>query len=171
MSSSSFFLSIAQQAQCVAEHLLSRHLTVTTAESCTGGGVAYALTGVAGSSRWFERSVVTYSNTAKQEMLLVPETVLVEHGAVSEAVVRAMAEGALCAARAHVAVALSGIAGPDGGTADKPVGLVWIAWSRQLPGEETPVTIARSCQFAGDRILVREQAILTALQGICDFIQ
>ncbi len=155
----------------LTEFLLQHARTVTCAESCTGGLLAAEFTRTSGSSAWFDMGFVTYSNTAKQEMLLVPETVLAEHGAVSEAVARAMAEGALRAARAHVAVALSGIAGPDGGTADKPVGLVWIAWSRQLPGEETPVTIARSCQFAGDRILVREQAILTALQGICDFIQ
>lgn len=171
MSSSTLSLQITRLATEVGERLLPRALTVTTAESCTGGGVSYALTAIAGSSRWFERSFVTYSNAAKQEMLQVDGELLVHHGAVSEPVVQAMASGALQAARASIAVAISGIAGPDGGTADKPVGLVWMAWAKQLPGETTPQIVSRACHFAGDREQVREQAILTALQGICDFIQ
>src|SRR3990170_6882256 len=109
--------------------LLKAHgLMLATAESCTGGGVAQAITDVAGSSAWFERGFVTYSNLAKQQMLGVSEATLKQYGAVSEAVVREMVAGALKNSTAQVALAVSGIAGPDGGTADKPVGTVWFAW-------------------------------------------
>ena len=112
----------------VGETLKSHGLMLATAESCTGGGVAQAITEVAGSSAWFERGFVTYSNLSKQQMLGVRETTLRQHGAVSEMTVREMVEGALQHSTAQVALAVSGIAGPDGGTAEKPVGTVWFAW-------------------------------------------
>lgn len=136
----------------LARRLLARGLTVATAESCTGGGLAASLTDLAGSSRWFERGWVTYSNAAKRDDLGVAEATLAAQGAVSEAVVREMAEGALRRSGAALAVAISGIAGPDGGTPDKPVGLVWFglaqagqatrAWARQLPGDRAAVRAA-----------------------------
>lgn len=138
--------------------LLSRkNLTISCAESCTGGGIASAITDVAGSSAWFERGFVTYSNVAKQQMLAVPEELLDNHGAVSRQVVEAMAQGALIAAKAGVAVATSGIAGPGGGTADKPVGTVWFAWAWDNKVE------SRCCVFDGDRIEIRHQAVTLAL--------
>ena len=112
----------------VGEALKAHGLMLATAESCTGGGVAQAITEVAGSSAWFERGFVTYSNLSKQQMLGVRESTLMQHGAVSEMTVREMVEGALKHSNAQVALAVSGIAGPDGGTPDKPVGTVWFAW-------------------------------------------
>ncbi len=108
--------------------LKSHGMMLATAESCTGGGVAQAITEVAGSSAWFERGFVTYSNLSKQQMLGVRESTLKQHGAVSEMTVREMVAGALQHSSAQVALAVSGIAGPDGGTAEKPVGTVWFAW-------------------------------------------
>lgn len=134
-------------------------LMVATAESCTGGLVAAALTAVAGSSDVVERGFVTYSNHAKAEMLGVPMALIDTHGAVSEPVARAMAEGALAHSRAHLAVAITGIAGPGGGSAEKPVGLVHFAAARR----DAP-TLARHHVFAGDRDGVRAQAVRTALE-------
>ncbi|MGE5516672.1 MAG: CinA family protein [Bacteroidota bacterium] len=155
----------------VLELCRSRGLMLATAESCTGGLVAAALTAVPGSSAVVERGFVTYSNDAKAEMLGVPMAMIDHHGAVSEPVARAMAEGALAHSRAHIAVAITGIAGPDGGSADKPVGLVHFAAAHSLGA-----TIARRHVFAGDRDAVRAQAVATALalleeiagQAICD---
>lgn len=147
--------------------LLAAGWVVTTAESCTGGGVAAAITAIPGSSAWFDCGYVTYSNQAKQQMLGVPAALLEAQGAVSEPVVLAMAAGAVQRSGAHIGVALSGIAGPDGGTPDKPVGTVWIAWYRR--SDET--SLAHCFQFSGDREQVREQAVLAALQGICKLIQ
>ena len=140
--------------------LLEKSATVTSAESCTGGGVAQAITAIAGSSGWFNRSFVTYANSAKQEMLGVDRAVLEEHGAVSEPVVISMALGAAQRAEADYAVAISGIAGPDGGTEDKPVGTVWFAW-RSPDG-----VIARKHLLSGDRLSVREQAVKISLQEL-----
>jgi nicotinamide-nucleotide amidase len=136
----------------LARRLRARGLTVATAESCTGGSLAAALTDLAGSSHWFERGWVTYSNAAKRDELGVAEATLAAQGAVSEAVVREMAEGALRRSGASVAVAISGIAGPDGGTADKPVGHVCFGlaaagratctWTLQLPGDRAAVRAA-----------------------------
>lgn len=137
------------------------HLTLATAESCTGGWVARVATAVPGSSNWFERGFVTYSNAAKTEMLDVSADILARHGAVSEPAVRAMAEGALARSRAQVAVAITGIAGPTGGTPDKPVGTVWFAWSRS--GQATR---AQRRRFEGDRDAVRRQAVAVALDGV-----
>lgn len=135
-----------------------RGLMIATAESCTGGLVAAALTAIPGSSAVIERGFVTYSNEAKAEMLGVPMALIDSHGAVSEAVARAMAEGALARSRADLAVSITGIAGPDGGSADKPVGLVHFAAARH-----DGTTLARHHVFGGDRDAVRAQAVSTAL--------
>ena len=145
--------------------LKSHGLMLATAESCTGGGVAHAITEVAGSSAWFERGFVTYSNLSKQQMLGVRETTLIQYGAVSEMTVREMVAGALLHSSAQVALAVSGIAGPDGGTADKPVGTVWFAWG--LKGGETR---AQRFQLDGNRAEVRAQSVDIALQGIAKLL-
>ena len=146
--------------------LLNSHgLLLATAESCTGGGVAQAITEMAGSSAWFERGFVTYSNLSKQQMLGVREATLQQHGAVSELTVREMVSGALQHSNAQVALAVSGIAGPDGGTADKPVGLVWFAW-----GIKHGETHAQRHQLSGNRAEVRAQAVSIALQGIINLL-
>ncbi|WP_426417371.1 nicotinamide-nucleotide amidohydrolase family protein [Aestuariirhabdus sp. LZHN29] len=134
---------------------------LATAESCTGGGIACAITEVAGSSAWFDAGFVTYSNAAKRAMLGVREETLQRFGAVSEAVVLEMVAGALERSVASVAVSVSGVAGPAGGSEDKPVGTVWIAW--QLRGQ---AGVARLCAFSGDRRSVREQAVIAALEGV-----
>ncbi|GAA3541012.1 nicotinamide-nucleotide amidohydrolase family protein [Zobellella aerophila] len=152
---------LIQLAQSLGRALFARGLLATTAESCTGGGVAYALTEIAGSSAWFDRSFVTYSNAAKTEMLGVPAGLIAEQGAVSEAVVMAMAKGACTHSNAQLSVAISGIAGPDGGTPDKPVGTVWLAWYLQ---PEDKIT-SRCLTLAGDRARIRSQAIAAALEG------
>lgn len=134
---------------------------LTTAESCTGGWVAQSITAIAGSSAWFDRGFVTYSNGAKQDMLGVPESTLNRHGAVSEATARAMAQGAIAHSRADWALAITGVAGPTGGSAEKPVGTVCFAWAQRDAGCE-----AQTCRFAGDRASVREQAVHHALRGL-----
>jgi nicotinamide-nucleotide amidase len=149
----------------VGNHLRERGILLTTAESCTGGWVAQIVTSIPGSSAWFERGFVTYSDLAKQEMLGVRAETLATHGAVSEEVVREMAEGALARSQASVSVAISGVAGPDGGSPRKPVGTVWLAWA--VRGGETR---ARSTHYAGDREMVRQQAVMAALQGIIDAV-
>jgi nicotinamide-nucleotide amidase len=143
--------------------LKSRGLMLATAESCTGGGVAEAVTEIPGSSEWFERGFITYANQAKVEMLDVREETLRLHGAVSEAVVREMAEGALRHSHAHIALAVSGIAGPGGGTPEKPVGTVFLAWSLR-DGE----TRARRVQLTGSRAEIREQSVRIALEGLLE---
>ena len=140
-------------------------LLVATAESCTGGGVAEAITRIAGSSAWFDRAFVTYANEAKTELLGVPSDSIARHGAVSEAVAVAMAEGALARSAARVAVAITGVAGPGGGSAGKPVGTVWFAWAAR--GQATQ---ARRLQLGGGRAQVRRQAVAVALQGLVDLI-
>lgn len=132
-----------------------------TAESCTGGGIAHAITSISGSSEWFERGFVTYSNQAKMDLLGVPDNMITEHGAVSEATAKAMAEGALKNSLAGFSVSVTGIAGPDGGSKAKPVGTVWIAWAGGLLPTE-----ATCYQFEGDREAVREQTIFQALSGL-----
>jgi nicotinamide-nucleotide amidase len=145
--------------------LKSHGLMLATAESCTGGGVAQAITEVAGSSVWFERGFITYSNLSKQQMLGVRETTLRQHGAVSEMTVREMVAGALENSAAQAALAVSGIAGPDGGTADKPVGTVWFAW-----GMKSGETHAQRYYFVGNRAEVRAQAVRIALQGVINLL-
>jgi nicotinamide-nucleotide amidase len=149
----------------VGELLKAHGLMLVTAESCTGGGVAQAITEISGSSGWFERGFVTYTNTAKVEMLGVQQTTLDAHGAVSEATVREMAEGALRHSRADVSLAVSGIAGPTGGTPEKPVGTVWFAWSLR-DGD----THAQLHQLSGNRAEIRTQAVRIALQGVLDLL-
>jgi nicotinamide-nucleotide amidase len=142
----------------LADALRARGERLATAESCTGGLIAAACTSIAGSSDWFERGFVTYSNEAKVEMLGVDVDLIARHGAVSEEVVRAMAQGALSRSRATWSIAVSGVAGPGGGTAAKPVGLVWIAWAG-------PQGLARaeSRTWPGDRSAVRVASVARAL--------
>lgn len=135
--------------------------TLALAESCTGGGAAAAVTEIAGSSRWFDRGFVTYSNAAKIEMLDVAQAILDAHGAVSEATVQAMARGALRHSNADIAAAISGIAGPDGGTPEKPVGTVCFAWALKSGGVSS---VTR--HFSGNRAEVRQLSVMTALQGL-----
>ena len=148
-------------AERVGMALLERGKWLAVAESCTGGWVAQALTAITGSSAWFDRGFVTYSNAAKTDMLAVPHTTLERHGAVSEATARAMAQGTLAYSRADWALAITGIAGPSGGTPDKPVGTVCFAWAERDGGCE-----AQTCRFDGDRAAVREQSVAHALSGL-----
>ena len=150
----------------MAGRLLGRSRQLVTAESCTGGWIAKACTDRPGSSRWYRGGVVAYSNELKVAMLGVRPRTLEEHGAVSEAVVREMAAGALQWLGGDVAVSVSGVAGPDGGTPDKPVGTVWLAWAER--GDSGIETRAALCRFAGDRDRVRRQAVLAALQGLLE---
>lgn len=151
----------------LADALRARGQLIATAESCTGGLIAGACTDLAGSSDWFERGVVSYSNAAKTELLGVPAALIDAHGAVSEPVALAMAAGVLQRSHAHRAVAVTGVAGPGGGTATKPVGLVWLAWARR--GADGVVTTRAQAQhFAGDRAAVRRATIACALQGLLD---
>ncbi len=145
----------------VGEALLARKSMLACAESCTGGWVSEVVTATAGSSQWFERGFVTYSNAAKQEMLGVKADTLRQDGAVSEAVVREMAAGALRRSHAQAALAISGVAGPAGGSPGKPVGTVCFAWVLQ-GGEPTAETL----HFSGDRKAVRRQSVVYALQGL-----
>lgn len=140
-------------------------LMLATAESCTGGGVAQAVTAVAGSSGWFERGFVTYSNLAKQELLGVQPRTLELHGAVSGEVAREMAAGALARSAAQVSLAVTGVAGPEGGSEAKPVGTVWLAWAR-----EGAPPHARRRHYAGDRAAVRAQSVRDALLGVLELL-
>ncbi|WP_110643536.1 CinA family protein [Salinicola sp. CPA57] len=141
---------------------LARGVRVTAAESCTGGGVASAITAIAGSSAYFETGYVTYANTSKQRLLGVSRATLDAHGAVSEATVREMVVGACRDSGAELGVSVSGVAGPDGGTPDKPVGTVWFAWGNERH--------QRVCchHLPGDRQGVREQAVSVALAGLIE---
>jgi len=139
---------------------------LVTAESCTGGGIAEAVTAISGSSEWFDRGFVTYSNEAKTEMLRVSPTTLASHGAVSEETAREMALGALAASPGTVSVSVTGIAGPTGGSRAKPVGTVCFAWARS--GEAVPRSETR--RFAGDRESVRRQSVVRALQGLNEML-
>lgn len=149
----------------LAAALRSRGWCMATAESCTGGLIAAACTAVAGSSDWFERGFVTYSNAAKCEVLGVPAALIAEHGAVSEAVARAMALGAIDRSQAQLSVAVTGIAGPGGATPGKPVGTVWLAVASRNPSPATrEVRVStRRLQIDGDRAAVREQTVMQAL--------
>lgn len=149
------FSSAASLHACLSAHFCAWRLV--TAESCTGGGLAYQLTSVPGSSRWFERGFVTYSNEAKQELLGVSSVTLARFGAVSKEVALEMAEGALCHSHANLALAITGVAGPDGGSPEKPVGTVWFGVASR--GHSSAV-----CRwFSGDRTLIRQQAIEYAI--------
>ena len=151
---------LAALVETLATRLIARDARIATAESCTGGWLAKCLTDRPGSSAWFEYGFVTYGNAAKGAMLGVGEGTLAAHGAVSVEVAEQMAIGARLASSAEIAVAITGIAGPDGGTADKPVGTVWLAWAG--PG---PVLVAEQRRFEGDRDAIRRQSVAAALQG------
>lgn len=138
---------------------------LATAESCTGGLVAAAITDVSGSSGWFERGFVTYSNEAKTTMVGVPAKLIRDHGAVSEEVARAMAEGALLNSRAQVSLAITGVAGPGGGTPEKPVGMVCFGWSNRI------TTHTETQRFKGDRAQIRRQAAEHAMRGLLELIR
>lgn len=148
----------------LAAQLQQRQWMLVTAESCTGGLIAGACTDLSGSSNWFERGFVSYSNTAKNELLGVETALLKQHGAVSEEVARAMAAGALARSRAQVAVAVTGVAGPTGGTPDKPVGLVWFGFA--LPGQ----VLTEKMNFPGDRAAVRAATVTHALQRLNELL-
>lgn len=152
-------------SRLLADSLLKNDLKLTTAESCTGGMISAACTDLAGSSDWFERGFVTYSNEAKTELLGVDAGLLEAHGAVSEPVARAMAFGAIRHSKAQVSIAVTGIAGPAGGSAAKPVGTVWFGFSVQgsLHSEMQ--------RFAGDRAAVRQQTMVHALQRVVALLQ
>jgi len=155
---------VNELAQKLGAALEAQGKKIATAESCTGGWVAMALTAIPGSSGWFERGYVTYSNAAKREDLGVAEETLRRHGAVSEEVAREMAAGALERARAQVALAITGVAGPSGGTKDKPVGLVCFAWA--LGSKIT----SQTRRFDGDRESVRRQSVLHALERVLELL-
>lgn len=153
-------------ANKVADALQQQSLSLATAESCTGGWVAQVLTAIAGSSVWFDRGFVTYSNQAKQDMLALPAETLRDYGAVSEETAGEMAVGALIHSHADVTLAITGIAGPTGGSPDKPVGTVCFAWCRYgFP----PRNVTE--HFSGDRESVRRQAVARALEGVLDLLQ
>lgn len=151
--------------ETLATTLMARQLKLATAESCTGGWVAKAITDLAGSSHWFEASLVTYSNQAKQDLLGVDGQLLEQYGAVSQPVVKAMVLGLLDRCNADIGISISGIAGPDGGSEQKPVGTVWIAWARTGQLFE-----AVKYHFDGDRNQVRLQAVEEALAGVLRLI-
>jgi nicotinamide-nucleotide amidase len=156
---------LEQLAAQLGDALQQRQLMLATAESCTGGWVAKVITDVPGSSHWFERGFVTYTNRSKQEMLGVSAQTLEHHGAVSEETVLEMANGALAHSQAQVAVAISGIAGPGGGSEHKPVGTVCLAWAGLHHSR------SQTYRFDGEREAIRRQAVTTALQGMRDYIQ
>lgn len=141
--------------------LLAKKWTLSVAESCTGGMLCAEITSIAGSSAWFDRGFITYSNAAKEEMLGVPHQILRQFGAVSEATAAAMANGVINNSQSQISVSITGIAGPSGGTLDKPVGTVCFAWSLQ-----SAQTQQFTQHFRGDRQAVRQQAILFAIQGL-----
>lgn len=153
-------MNLTELAAKLGKRLLQLNAQVTTAESCTGGGIAEAITRIAGSSAWFEAGFVTYSNAQKTRQLGVPERLFTEVGAVSREVVEAMALGAQQGSGARFAVAVSGVAGPGGGSPEKPVGTVWLAWAA------ADEVFARRFVFAGDRQAVREQSVEAALVGL-----
>ncbi len=157
MSESSLYL----LAEMAGKALKESHQVVATAESCTGGGIMQALTEVPGSSGWCDGGLITYSSDAKQRLLGVPKTIIEQFGAVSDETVRAMAEGVLSRCGATVSVAVSGIAGPDGGTVEKPVGTVWIAWA----GAGTRTKTLKFL-FEGDRASIRRQTVYAALDEL-----
>jgi nicotinamide-nucleotide amidase len=158
--------SIQKLAAAVVGELAAASKAVSTAESCTGGWVAKAITDIPGASAVFHYGIVSYSNGAKEQILGVRNDTLDIHGSVSEPAVTEMASGALNLSGADIAVAVSGVAGPDGGTQEKPVGTVWFAWATRDAGK---VRIETNCEhFDGDRELIRELTVVHALQGVLD---
>jgi nicotinamide-nucleotide amidase len=156
---------LQQLAGELGAKMLARGWMLTTAESCTGGWVGQLITTLPGSSQWYERGFITYSNAAKVEMLGVPEDTLATHGAVSEQTASAMAAGALAHSHAQAALAISGIAGPGGGTPQKPVGLVCYGWALA-----DGTLMSSTCRLDGDRDEIRSRAVAAALRGLIDLI-
>lgn len=157
--------SLPQLAKAVGDALRKQHLLLATAESCTGGGLSFWITSIPDSSQWFDRGFVTYSNAAKIEQLGVNPLTLETFGAVSEPIAREMAENALVNSDADISIAITGIAGPSGGTPDKPVGTVWIAWARLNSPTQTFVNV-----FTGNRTEIREKVIEKALSTLLDLL-
>ena len=157
----------SRQSLCrlLADLLLKKQCFLATAESCTGGLIAGACTDLAGSSQWFERGFVTYSNAAKTDMLGVDADLIAQFGAVSEEVAAAMALGAIAYSKAQVSVAVTGVAGPAGGSVEKPVGTVWVAWC------VSGLTSTELCHFDGDRAMVRALTVQRALQGLVERLE
>lgn len=151
---------IEELVQQLAAKLTEKGWMLATAESCTGGMIAAACTDLAGSSQWFERGFVTYSNEAKTEMLGVPAEMIAKHGAVSEEVVRAMAEGAIRHSRAQVSIAVTGVAGPGGGSAEKPVGTVWLGWSIES------LTFTTCLHLKHGRAAIRQATVIQAFKAL-----
>jgi nicotinamide-nucleotide amidase len=151
--------------------LRDQRLMLATAESCTAGGIAYAVTQIAGSSDWFDRGFVTYSNDSKQRVLGVSPIYLRDYGAVSEPVARAMAMGCLIHSAAQIAVAVTGIAGPDGGSESKPVGTVCLAWAVRRDPTTAPWVRTTTRHFDGDRASVRTHSIVEALEGLIQLLE
>ncbi len=160
--------SIQKLTEVLVGELASSSKVVSTAESCTGGWIAKAITDIPGSSAVFGYGIVSYSNGAKESILGVPNQTLEDHGSVSEPVVGEMAEGSLRLSGADIGVAVSGIAGPDGGSKEKPVGTVWFAWAVREGGKIATQTCSK--HFDGDRDLIRELTVVYALQGVMDRI-
>jgi nicotinamide-nucleotide amidase len=158
--------SITSLTQQLAQTLLAKGFKIALAESCTGGLLAAQLTSLAGSSDWFERGFITYSNQAKEESIGVPKEVIERYGAVSEEVARAMAEGVLNHSPAQISAAITGIAGPGGGSANKPVGMVCFAWGMQV--DDQIQTRSQTKQFSGDRQSIREQACVYAIESLLE---
>ena len=161
--------SIGALSEALVGELLATGKTVATAESCTGGWIAKSITDISGSSGCFAYGLVSYSNGAKESLLGVSPATLEEHGAVSDAVVREMAQGALSLSGADVAVAVSGVAGPDGGSEEKPVGTVWFAWATR--NKDKPEIDAEKRFLKGDREQIRAQTVVISLQGIRERIR
>ncbi len=160
-----------RSAQQLGALLLRERLMLATAESCTGGGVAYAVTQISGSSAWFDRGFVTYSNESKIKVLGLSPIYLRDFGAVSEPVARSMALGCLNHSLAQTAVAVTGIAGPEGGTVEKPVGTVCFAWAMRRDAAVAPWVRTATRLFDGDRASVRTQSIIEALDGLIVLLQ
>lgn len=153
---------VVSEAYALGRLLAQSEAMISCAESCTGGLIASALTETSGSSAWFDRGFVTYTNQAKTELVGVPEALLVQHGAVSEPVARAMAQGALVHSTARLAIAVTGIAGPSGGSVEKPVGTVWLAWALRK-SDASVVVISKRMLFSGDRKKIRLATVGVAL--------
>jgi nicotinamide-nucleotide amidase len=166
---------VAQTIELLASRLgtalRAQHFVLTTAESCTAGGIGYAVTLVPGSSRWYDRGFITYSNESKMQVLGVSAAYLRDFGAVSEPVARSMAIGALSHSQAQVAVAVTGIAGPDGGTADKPVGTVCFAWAIRRDASTPPWVKTETRRFDGDRAAVRTRTIIAGLETLLGLLK
>lgn len=156
---------ISQLAEKAGQMLLQQGYKLVTAESCTGGGLGQAITEIAGSSNWYERGFITYNDLAKQEMLGVSHSILNTYGAVSEQTAKEMIIGALNKSHAQIGVSITGIAGPSGGTVQKPVGTVYFAW-----GIRDSLMYSKAHYFNGDRTSIRHQSIRTALEGIINLI-